>query len=246
MRTSQQLSAAFAFLLLVSQVPAAPVPAISFDAADVTGTFRDGNDRVVGWEFTVGAQAINVTGLGFYDVGANGLLDLHDVGIYRLDGSESLVLSGTVASGTGADLRGGFRYVDVSSTQLDAHASYVIAASLPGTGSGNGDLWLWDPVTDPPGLPLIGVPSEAITVDSSIDLGLPGSARFKFGTAALEFPDQVIADVDPTDPRRTFIGPSFEIEMSIVPLPAAAWLFLTSIGALGALARAQRKAKLIA
>lgn len=89
----------------------------------------------LGYEFTVGSSAVNVTDLGFYDDGKNGLTESHDVGIF--DSSGNLLASTTVTNSDG--LTGWFRYAAISPLTLAANATYQVMAT---TGSEN---YTWNP-----------------------------------------------------------------------------------------------------
>lgn len=53
-----------------------------------------------------------VTQLGVFDAAADGLVNAHQVGLWRTDGT--LLTSATVPAGTAAPLIGGFRWVSIS------------------------------------------------------------------------------------------------------------------------------------
>jgi hypothetical protein len=203
-----------AVLILALGNPAAFAAAVSFTAADVTGNFSDGNNRVVGWEFTTNS-AIIVTDLGFYDANADGLVESHDIGLYTSGGT--LLVSGTVLSGTAGTLDGLFRYVDVADTPLAANETFVIGALILGTSPSHfGDLWIWyDEVA--------GVNVINPTIDPAISMFGPGGTRFNCcSDTTLTFP--ATRGVDTGDNVRTaFLGPNFQLMP--VPVPAAAWLF---------------------
>ena len=176
----------------------------------VNGGFSDAVPRVIGWEFTVGSQPILVSNLGVYDYQQNGLQTSHAVGIYRYD-NQSLVVSGTVPSGTAAPLSSFFRYTSVTPTVLDANTQYIVAAAW----ASNADDFVWSPSIGSPMADISG-----LSFDSSIQLGLTGtgllpSARFEDTTDMLEFPSSRIGDVYPGDPRTVFVGPNF----TIAPVP---------------------------
>jgi hypothetical protein len=125
-------------------------------------------DRVIGSEFTVASQAIEVTHLGAFDFGTDGLGSAHEVGIWKLS-DKSLITSGTVASGTSGALDGFFRYVDIMGVTLAANTTSVIAALW----SGNSDQFVWDAETPPYSTVDVG----GYTVDSRLSIGAAGSAR---------------------------------------------------------------------
>jgi len=72
----------------------------------------DARGFMTGWLFSVSTNLV-VDGLGYYDVGSNGLGESHDVGIFDSITGDVLV-SATVPSGTGGTLVNGFRIVPVS------------------------------------------------------------------------------------------------------------------------------------
>ena len=86
-------------------------------------------DLTIGWTFTVGAQGITVSDLGFFDQGGDGLNTAHNVGIWNSGGS--LLASITVPSGTAGSLVSGFRYAALSSgLSLAANQTYTIGAEI--------------------------------------------------------------------------------------------------------------------
>jgi hypothetical protein len=83
----------------------------------------------LGWEFTVGAQPIQVTALGLWDSGADGFAAPHAVGVWNASGS-SLLGQVTVPAGTAAALNAGDRYTDLLvPVDLAASTKYVIGAA---------------------------------------------------------------------------------------------------------------------
>jgi hypothetical protein len=69
-----------------------------------------------GWQFTV-TSTLNVTDLGYYDAGGDGLAFSHQVGIFN-DSTQLELVSGTVDSGTTDPLIDGYRVIPVSYTLL--------------------------------------------------------------------------------------------------------------------------------
>jgi hypothetical protein len=106
-------------------------PAVSF----TTAQFDHFADDVTGFKFTVGANAIVVSQLGFYDEGKNGLGDAHDVGIFD-PATGQLVVGGQVPAGTAVPESGGFRYVDVAPTVLNAGTTYSMLGYRPTAADG--------------------------------------------------------------------------------------------------------------
>ena len=97
--------------------------ALSFSGGTTADKFTN---STIGWEFTI-SEPINVTSLGVWDEGGNGLADDHQVGIWHSSGGGPLV-STTVTS---ADpLTNGFRYRSVSPFTLQP-GSYVIGSFMP-------------------------------------------------------------------------------------------------------------------
>ncbi len=77
-----------------------------------------------GWQFTVN-QPIEVTHLGLYDLGDNGFVIAHPIGLWRLS-DEMLLASGTISAGTVNPLLNHFRYIEIPSVPLTVGEDYVI------------------------------------------------------------------------------------------------------------------------
>jgi hypothetical protein len=92
----------------------------------------DGNSAVgqlpsvVGWEFAV-SSTFEVDGLGFYDMGNDGLVESHQVGIFDAE-TGALVSSAVVPAATAATLLNGFRIVPVDFWL--SPGTYVIGGQL--------------------------------------------------------------------------------------------------------------------
>lgn len=182
----------------------------ALDFSGVIGGFGDNNQRVIGWEFTVGDAPIWVTSLSVYDHDIDGLASDHEVGIYE-EITGDLVVSATISGGFAGVFTDLFLGVPVSSTMLAANTEYVIAATWPGTGNaahGFGDQWVWDPT-------FFNVGVENLVIDPAITIG--DRARFVSTSAELQYPTE--AEVGG---RSLFIGPNFGF--SLVPEPASAAL----------------------
>src|SRR4051812_40535085 len=81
-----------------------------------------------GYGFTVGSSPLQVITLGVWDLGADGLTNTHQVGLWTNSGT--LLAMVEVPSGTGGTLQGEFRYANLSSpVTLTAHETYVLGAS---------------------------------------------------------------------------------------------------------------------
>jgi hypothetical protein len=110
-------------LALAAQAPAGQ----AVDFTSVNNNFTNGAWSL-GWRFTVGADPITVSSLGFYDDFKDGLTERHDVGIYTEFGK--LLASTTVT--TADPLTNFFRYHDITALTLDANTTYRIAAETGG------------------------------------------------------------------------------------------------------------------
>jgi hypothetical protein len=101
----------------LSPAAATPVPPAGTPAISIGSTGTDGSSAATrGWSFTLGNE-INVTALGFYDNQLNGLVDSHQVGIWDVSGT--LLVTGTVSSGTLSPLTSQFRYTTTLSGTTD-------------------------------------------------------------------------------------------------------------------------------
>jgi len=85
-----------------------------------TGTF--------GWHFTT-QQAIEIVALSVFDVAPQGLLDKHDVGVFKLDGT---LLARATVDVTTPDQPNGFHKVPIAPLPLGPNQTFVIAMSHPG------------------------------------------------------------------------------------------------------------------
>jgi hypothetical protein len=101
--------------------------AITFSTTPTDFQVSSASARTEGWQFTT-SQAINVTALGFWDAGGDGLINAHDIGIF--DASSTLLVSGTVPPGTTAPLEtDDFRYLTLASSFLLEPGTYRIGAT---------------------------------------------------------------------------------------------------------------------
>jgi hypothetical protein len=105
---------------------ASPSPAVSISPQ--AGTTEDFVAETDGWEFRPYVD-IEVTALGYFDGGANGLVHDHKVGIFDADSHRSIV---TAQVHPDSALQGAFRWESISPAVLHAGKSYVLAGtSLP-------------------------------------------------------------------------------------------------------------------
>lgn len=116
------------FGLFVYIFAASSHAAAVYDFASAPIQFGEAN-VTVGFKFTANKN-LTVNALGFYDDKQDGLSSSHDVGIYDLSGT--LLASTSIASGTSAGLDGKFRYSSISSFNLSAGQSYIIAGLATG------------------------------------------------------------------------------------------------------------------
>ncbi|MBA6412064.1 PEP-CTERM sorting domain-containing protein [Parahaliea sp. F7430] len=167
------------------------------DTANPSGTY------VYGWEFNVNSQ-ITVDHLAIYDSGLDGLAESHDIGIWNPAGA--LLLSATIASGTGTVLDGLFRLVDVSNTVLAVGSGYVIAAT-------NFDV------------DLMRVNASYLTIGPEISFV---ESRFLDTGGSLDRPTNSIGSLK-------YFGPSFTVidSSTAVPIPATLALFGLGLAILG-------------
>lgn len=75
-------------------------------------------------KFVVGAQDIVIDSFGFYDYLGNGLAESHLMGLF--DNTGKLLVSSTIAAGTGSTLENGFRWSSIANTTLAANATYSL------------------------------------------------------------------------------------------------------------------------
>lgn len=78
-----------------------------------------------GWEFTVNEEGLILTHLGLFDLGDDGLIHEHPIGVFDLHAN--LLTSGTMPAGTGAPLLDHFRYIDVENLALSMEETYVVS-----------------------------------------------------------------------------------------------------------------------
>ena len=93
------------------------------------GTHIGAANTTAGYAFTL-SSPVNVTELGVWDLGNDGLLESHLVTIWTSTGTQEA--QGTVPSATGGTLTNGFRYVSIAPVLLPA-GSYTIGTFFPDT-----------------------------------------------------------------------------------------------------------------
>jgi hypothetical protein len=89
-------------------------------------------------------STIAITKLGVLDNNGDGLVNSHQIGLWRLDGT--LIVSATVPAGIAAPLIDGYRYVSIAPVLLPSFTSTIIAAQFA-AGDSDGavvsPVWNW-------------------------------------------------------------------------------------------------------
>ena len=117
---------AFTYSVLVTTVSGTTVTGTPLLSAPGPSIFANA-PFVLGFQFAVGTQDIEVVALGYQDrsAGLTGLADAHDVGLWTVDGT--LLATATVQAGAASALVDEYRYEDlVESVVLSANMSYII------------------------------------------------------------------------------------------------------------------------
>jgi hypothetical protein len=204
-------------IVLASNVCISREALAEFSVAELAtgvGTTGGGNP-MIGWEFKATAE-IQVTKLGFYDSGQDGLLTSHTLGLFDA-ATQSLLASVTISAGSVAPIEGplvilspahpipigGFRYVNIPPALLPAGHDYVVGATAAGYVDSTAN---YSPTRD-----VLQTASEIMFVQ--------GRYTF-FGPQGFQFPANVFPSAD--------FGPAFEF--NAVPEPSAvvllAWAFV--------------------
>jgi hypothetical protein len=122
--------AALAFLLPAAGPALASPALVDFQTAGYQNS-NSSQQRTLGWIFTA-LDDIAVTHLGVWDLGTDGLVASHQVGIWNSLGTllgTTTVQAGTASAVFGAPAAGGsFRYEAVAPIVLSAGATYTIGA----------------------------------------------------------------------------------------------------------------------
>jgi len=218
------LSLAMLCVLLVPGLAAAGIISAGISFTDTNGNgHTDSFTRMIGWQFTVGANPIVVTELGFQDFGRDGLLTSHQVGIWRLS-DQVLIDSVVVPNGTLGTLDGFFRYAPLASPPtLTSGTTYVIS------GFDNGaDRHVWD-------VAISGYPNMEVTgfsVDPAITIGAAGTAHGP-AMAIFGFPTGTVPDS-----RAALMGPNLKFATVPEPSTLAIW---SGLGVMGLIAARRRR-----
>jgi hypothetical protein len=178
-----------------------------------------------GWEF-VANRAITVTRLGLYDGPNSGALAgdeflvEHPIGLWRLaDGS--LLTSGTIPSGTGADteLLDGFRYIDVDD-DVDGDGVTLVAGDSYVVGFYTGH---YSDAASADGM-LVWPQFFTWSADSAIQYV---SARWGDFGPDLALPSHLL------DASYSRFGPNFQFIETVVPVPGAVLLGIIGLSCAG-------------
>lgn len=159
----------------------------------------DGSPWTLGWKFTVNSPSI-VESLGMYDSGQDGLAGAAQVGLWLATGGTPLAQT-TIAAGTAAVLDGHFRFAPVAPTALTPGVEYIVGSYLNEESATA--LFGGNGVVDP-----------RVTVMD---------ARYSPIGSGFAFPGLT----DPGSEGAAFLGGNFRL--TPVPLPAAAWLFVSGV-----------------
>lgn len=187
-------------------------PGITITGGTPTTAFPN---RTEGFEFSTGVNGFTITSLGYWDEGAAGLLESHQVAIWTGDGL-TLLASATVGAGTSGFLDSGFRFVDIADVFLAANSSFLAGGF---TGSAGDAITRFATATTVAGITL-------------------GSSRFDV-TGAFTAPNETQGDTFDDG----YFGPNFNgalAETGGVPEPATWGLMIMGFGGIGALLRRRR------
>ena len=191
----------FAFALVASLAAAALAdgPAVTLTGSTIAET----SNVLLGWTFTPRAD-VYVTGLGYVDLGPDGMIGSHKVGILEYV-SGSLVTQATLAAGTGSTKLGDFRYALADGAKLTAGKRYIVV------GTDDSDPWTTD---------------QHASASFASEIVPDGRSFFDYGVNTLGVPSQTYVYAQ-------YFGPSFTFSTQAVPEPASmAALGLGAVGML--------------
>lgn len=211
--SSLAAGAACAFAVLGASTASA-TPAITFTGGTETTFFAN---RTFGFEFSTGRTGFELTSLGYWDAGGDGLAESHEVGIWNADGSV-LLASATIPGGVAGFLDNGFRFVAIAPVLLAAGQSYLAGGFIGG--AGDAIIRFTDATTDP----AISLGSTRFSpVDDPAVLTPPT------GTQGDGFDDG-------------YFGPNFNGTTAAVPEPMTWALMIGGFAMVGGMARRRRGA----
>jgi hypothetical protein len=173
----------------------------------------------LGFKFTVSSN-FALGALGVYDAGYDGIANPANVGLWTADGT--LLTETVVPQGTAGELDGQFRFSDVTPVVLQAGVEYVVGAFLDGDLASSFS-------TDPSWAGFGGV--------GSIDPRVTIIEDRYSGSSTLSYAFPGLTDIqDLGGVPYAWVGANFR-EASVVPVPAAVWLFGSALAGLGAVRR---------
>lgn len=151
-------------------------------------------------------QTLTVTQMGIYDLGNNGLVEAHDVGLWEEDGT--LLASVTIQSGTGSALLNGYRWEDLStSVTLNSGQTYVLGAYY--NLNGNGDHI-----------------KTSATINSAFTVGANAAVETMGDSLAMPIYNYNTVTLDSYSSYKGFFGPN----LVAVPVPATILLGFLGLG----------------
>ncbi len=171
-------------------VPAAQSSTLGVNFTNLTGPGLGNPPFTLGWSFQTLGQ-IEVTALGLFDSGQNGLDVAHEIGLW--DSAQTLLATVTVQAGTGSTLIDKFRWETIAPITLAANQTYFIGAYYP---DGDGLIW----------------PGTANGFTTGADISFVKNQFYDLSYPSLHFP----GSSDSTSP--SFFGPNLMYDP--VPEPA--------------------------
>ena len=224
MKKSHLLGILCTLVILPSTASASTVAATTtFDIGNTN--WNSANSQVAGWDFTVDS-ALTINALGIFDDGGDGLIASrhglalsHTIKIYDIAGP--LITSAFINAGTDDPLIEKTRWVQIPDVVLQPGVTYTIMADDMCVQNNNGGD---------------GCETDFISYASGINL-IEGYGYFNGEPLDLSARSSGNRFIVPNG----FLGPNFAYldEFSVVPVPAAMWLF--GSGLIGLIGVARRK-----
>jgi hypothetical protein len=194
-------------------------PLIDFTGGQVFGVVQGAN-ATAGFSFNV-TTATTISGLGLFDVGSDGLIDSHQIGLWTSGGtllaSATLDNSSSVVPSTSS--LGDWRETGINSLTLDP-GSYVIGASFLDVAQNTEDAAVFSAA---------GTPS------------LPG---INYGTTIIGFSDFTFPDLSETGVDAGAFGPMAFTDVQRAPEPGSLGLSLCGLTLFGLALRGNQLAEI--